>query len=108
MQELPGPAEMCPRAEPARTDLAGSPDDNLFAALEGTSAHAATAGAGDTVDVTRPPVRTIRDTYPIYSSVAVDTQHDEVVLQDTNLFGIKLFNRLDNKPPDSESTPPER
>src|SRR5215831_14103998 len=27
--------------------------------------------AADTADITRPPVRTIRDTYPIYSSVAV-------------------------------------
>ena len=108
IQELPDLAEMCPPFEPARADFAASPDDNLFAALEGTSAHAATAGAGDTVDVTRPPVRTIRDTYPIYSSVAVDTQHDEVVLQDTNLFGIKIFNRLDNTPPGAESTAPKR
>jgi hypothetical protein len=44
--------------------------------------------AADTVEVTRPPVRVVRDTYPISSSVAVDPVRDEVVLQDTNLFSI--------------------
>ena len=47
-----------------------------------------------TTELTRPPVRTILDTYPIYSSIAVDTQFNEVVLQDTNLFGLKVFSRL--------------
>src|SRR5262249_48430445 len=32
--------------------------------------------AAETVDVSRPPVRTIRDTYPIYSSVAIDPVRD--------------------------------
>ncbi|HLK50620.1 MAG TPA: hypothetical protein VKT49_20915 [Bryobacteraceae bacterium] len=64
--------------------------------------------AADTLDLTRPPQRTIRDTYPIYSSIAVDPVRDEVVLQDTNLFGIKIFNRLDNTPPRVESTTPKR
>lgn len=75
---------------------------NLFAEFEST------AYAADTLDLTRPPVRTIRDSYPIYSSVAVDPVRDEVVLQDTNIFGIKIFNRTDNTPPRSESTTPKR
>ena len=75
---------------------------NLFSAF-GDSVYAA-----DTVEVTRPPVRTIRDTYPIYSSVAVDPVRDEVALQDTNLFGIKIFNRTDNTPPNVEATKPKR
>jgi DNA-binding beta-propeller fold protein YncE len=108
IQELPDLAEMCLPGESARADFAGSPEDNLFAALQGTSAHAASARAGDTVDVTRPPVRTIRDTYPIYSSVAVDNLRDEVVLQDTNLFGIKIFNRLENTPSGVEAATPKR
>lgn len=66
------------------------------------------AYAADTLDLTRPPVRTIKDTYPIYSSVAVDPVRDEVILQDTNLFGIKIFNRTDNTPASSESTTPKR
>ncbi|HEY6343463.1 MAG TPA: hypothetical protein VIY49_18355 [Bryobacteraceae bacterium] len=53
-------------------------------------------------------MRTIKDSYPIYSSVAVDPVRDEVVLQDTNIFGIKIFNRTDNTPPNSESTTPKR
>ena len=64
--------------------------------------------AADTLDVTRPPVRTIKDSYPIYSSIAIDAVRDEVILQDTNLFGIKIFNRTDNTPLNSESTTPKR
>src|SRR5262245_50969790 len=44
----------------------------------------------------RAPVRVIRDTYPTYSAIAVDTRSNEVFLQDENLYGIKVFNRLDN------------
>ena len=33
---------------------------------------------------------------------------DEVVLQDANQFGIKVFNRLDNTPPNVEATQPKR
>ena len=58
--------------------------------------------------MTRPPVRTIKDTYPIYSSIAVDPLRDEVVLQDTNLFSIKVFNRSDNTPAGVEATQPKR
>ena len=78
-------------------------ENNLFAALGERSVYAA-----DTVDVSRPPVRAIYDTYPIYSSVAVDPVRDEVVLQDTNLFGIRIFNRLDNTPANVEATQPKR
>src|SRR5213594_987231 len=77
--------------------------EGRFAALGERSVYAAA-----TVDVSRPPVRAIYDTYPIYSSVAVDPVRDEIVLQDTNLFGIKIFNRLDNTPPNVEATPPKR
>ena len=81
---------------------AGSESGSLFAEFEPT------VYAADTVDLTRPPVRTIKDTYPIYSSVAVDPVRDEVILQDTNLFGIRIFNRTDNTPASSESTTPKR
>ena len=101
MQELPG--DMCLPASAIATMTAEAEDNNLFSSFGETSAYAA-----DTVDVTRPPIRTIKDTYPIYSSVAVDPIRDEVVLQDTNLFGIKIFNRTDNTPPDGEPTKPQR
>jgi len=88
--------------EDARGTGAASRTQNLFAAFD------APVYAADTLDLTRPAERTIRDTYPIYSSIAVDPVRDEVVLQDTNLFGIKVFNRLDNTPPRLESTTPKR
>jgi DNA-binding beta-propeller fold protein YncE len=78
-------------------------NENLFAEFEPATVH-----ASDTLDVTRPPVRTIKDTYPIYSSIAVDAVRDEIILQDTNLFGIKIFNRTDNTPANVESTTPKR
>ena len=52
-------------------------ETNLFDSFE------LTAHAEDTLDVTRPPVRTIKDTYPIYSSIAVDPVRNEIILQDT-------------------------
>jgi DNA-binding beta-propeller fold protein YncE len=81
-------------------------EKSLFAELEESSVRA--ADTPDTVEVNRPPVRTIRDTDPIYASIAVDAERDEVILQDTNLFGIKIFNRLDNTRPNVESTTPKR
>lgn len=58
---------------------------------------------GGTVDLDRPPVRILRDTAPIYSSVAVDDKNNEVFLQDNNLWSIRVFSRLDNAKP---GTPP--
>lgn len=55
-----------------------------------------------------PPIRKIRDNYPIYSSVAVSFARDEVVLQDNNLWSAKIFNRLDNTPPDAGPQKPKR
>ena len=81
--------------------------NNLFNAFD-DSAYAAAQSTADTADLTRPPVRTIRDTFPIYSSIAVDTQFNEVVLQDTNLFGIKVFNRLENTPANVDASKPIR
>jgi DNA-binding beta-propeller fold protein YncE len=110
IEELPDYGDMC-MVKPAShspSTIAALEENNLFAAFEEKSVYAASQEGGQTADVTRPPVRTIRDTYPIYSSIAVDPERDEVVLQDTNLFGIKVFNRLDNTPRDAESTKPKR
>ena len=56
----------------------------------------------------RAPIRAIRDTYPTYSAVAVDTNSNEVYLQDENLFGYRVFNRLAHTPPGAEFTEPKR
>ena len=56
----------------------------------------------------RAPTRVIRDTYPTYSAIAINLEKDEVLLQDENLFGIKVFNRTDNTPPTAAFTEPKR
>jgi DNA-binding beta-propeller fold protein YncE len=68
----------------------------------------ATVPAGTTIDIDREPARVIRDTYPTYSAVAVDLNTNEVYLQDENLFGLKVFNRLDDTPPTANFTEPKR
>lgn len=88
--------------------MAGLPGRSIFDWLDQTSAYAAVQNGGQTTDLTAPPVRKIRDTYPIYSSVAVDLLHDEVVLQDNNLWSTKIFNRLDDTPAEVEFQQPKR
>ena len=72
------------------------------------SAPASAAAGSRPEDLDRPPVRVIRDTYPTYSAVAVDTNTNEVYLQDENLFGLKVFDRLDNTPATAAFTEPKR
>ncbi len=57
----------------------------------------------------RTPVRTIRDTAPTYSAVAVDASSNEVILQDNNLWEYQVFDRTSPTPagPD-DITPPKR
>ncbi|MCH8268058.1 MAG: hypothetical protein IH846_11105 [Acidobacteria bacterium] len=56
----------------------------------------------------RSPLRIIRDPYPAFSSVAVDTVHDEVIFTDENLFQILVYDRMDNTPPTATMTEPKR
>ena len=66
------------------------------------------SGAPASVEIDRAPIRAIRDTYPTYSAVAVDLNSNEVYLQDENLFGYKVFDRLANTPPGAEFSEPKR
>ena len=72
------------------------------------SVYAGSQESGQTGVITRPPTRTIRDMDPIYSSVAVDLNFDEVVLMDNNNWALRIFNRLDNTPPGVPFTQPKR
>ncbi len=111
--------ELCAFDELARAG-APLPPENLLRAprsasaiarsltVGSSSAYAASQSSGAIADISRPPVRTIRDTYPTYTFVAVDNQHDEVVLQDNNLWSIRTFNRLENTPPGAPPSPPKR
>ena len=65
-------------------------------------------GAPDGIEIDRAPLRAIRDTYPTYSAVAVDLNSNEVYLQDENLFGYKVFDRLTNTPPAAAFSEPKR
>lgn len=57
----------------------------------------------------RSPVRTIRDTAPTYSAVAVDASSNEVILQDNNLWEYQVFDRLAPMPAGpNDITPPKR
>ncbi len=57
----------------------------------------------------RLPVRTIRDTAPTYSSIAVDVNSNEVIMTDNNLWSYRVFDRLSPTPKnDTDITPPKR
>ena len=106
VSEYPGYSDMC---EPfGRAELiAASHERNLRAVFGETTAFAAQSGR-QTIEITRQPIRTIRDLDPIYSGVAVDTQSDEVVLVDNNNWGLKIFDRLENTPADAAFSQPKR
>jgi DNA-binding beta-propeller fold protein YncE len=109
VDELPDAPDVCvadSATAPAADPFGALSANNLFAAFDG-AAYAAGENGG-TTSIDRPPVRTIRDTYPIYSSVAVDPQFGEVALQDTNQFGIKIFDRLENTAASVEAATPKR
>lgn len=92
--------------------LPASSQERLIAAVlqERMAARsgAASAETRPSEHLDRAPARIIHDTYATYSAIAVDVRTDEVFLQDENLFGIKVFNRLDNTPPGAAFTEPKR
>jgi DNA-binding beta-propeller fold protein YncE len=93
------PLEMCASFAPA------SPL-SLIAGLQGPTADSAAARSSVTLE--RAPLRTIRDSFPTYSAVAVDVANNEIVLQDENLFQIMVFDRMANTPPRASLTEPKR
>src|SRR5262249_3373592 len=108
IQPLSDFGEMCLWEPVSAKSLASSEDNNLFAAFEEKPVYAATQDTAETTDVARPPVRNILDTDPIYSAVTVDTRLNEVYLQDPNTWSIRVFNRLDNTPPNAPRTEAKR
>ena len=110
IEQAPNEAELC-LWEPASANsnpMAASQENNLFTAFKQRPVYAASQEDGQTGDVTRPPVRNILDTDPIYTAITVDTRLGEVLLQDSNTWSIRIFNRLDNTPPSAKSTEPKR
>src|SRR5215470_1089474 len=86
---------------------AGAMDDD---SCEGPPVGVGTALAADEDGASadpsgKKPARMIRDRYPSYSSVAVDTSRNEVILTDENLFNVLVYNRLDNTSPTGITEP---
>ncbi|MBI4442575.1 MAG: beta-propeller fold lactonase family protein [Acidobacteria bacterium] len=87
-----------------------SASSTLMAALQHGSAAEIT-GTGDPLSADpnkRTPLRVIHDDYPSFSSVAIDTMHDEVVVTDENLFQILSYDRRTNTPPRASMSEPKR
>ena len=103
IEEIPDQRDACYR--PISAQPAAEPD-NLFSVFDPTPVYA--QDSGRTAQNSRPPARQIVDTAPIYSSVGVDTQRDEVYLQDSNLWSIRVFSRMDNAKPGDPPTEPRR
>ena len=107
IEQVPDDPEACYRpSKEEEIQTAYKSDGNLFSAFEEREVHA--QDGGGTVDVDRPPARILRDTAPIYSSVAVDEKRNEVFLQDNNLWSIRVFGRLDNAKPGAAPTEARR
>ena len=83
-----------------------SASEPLAASLwQEAGAPQASGGSGT---ATRAPLRVIRDSYPSYSSVAVDLRNNEVIMTDENLFQVLTYDRLANTPPTASMTEPKR
>jgi hypothetical protein len=83
----------------------GSASDSLFSAFDSGIVYAQDT---TTLDLNRPAVRELLDTAPIFSSVGVDDVRNEVYLQDSNLWSIRVYGRTDNAKPGDPPTEPRR
>src|SRR6516225_5780858 len=105
IQEIPEMGDSCFR--PSQDfSVASRREPGLLAAFQTTPVYA--QDNRGTEDVTRPPARNIRDTAPTFSSVGVDAMRNEVYLQDSNRWSIRVFSRLDNAKSGEPPTEPRR
>jgi DNA-binding beta-propeller fold protein YncE len=51
------------------------------------------------------PDRVVRDRFPAFSSIAVDTVRDQIVVTDENLFQVLFYSRTENNGPTQVATP---
>src|SRR5438874_10132708 len=80
------------------------PPAELTALQQRGGAAPATGGATQRPATGLQPVRVIRDLDPTYSSIGLDLAHNEIILQDNNLWSYRVFGRTDNTPPAARST----
>src|SRR5437763_9338938 len=101
IEQLPQDGETCLPEE-----AVAAPD--LFATLKANSVYAAQSNDDRALEVNRSALRTIQDTDSIYTAVAVDSKSNEVFLQDNNKWAIRVFDRLENTPPNARLSEPKR
>src|ERR1051325_10783773 len=65
-------------------------------------------GERKSISIERPPLRFIKDPNPSFSSVAVDSEANMLVVSDENLFRVMQYDRRDNTPPQARLTEPKR
>ena len=78
---------------------------------QGTAARAAVrlpTAAEKARVAARKPLRMIRDQYPQLSAVAVDSERNEAVMADENLFQLLVYDRTANTPARAAMTEPKR
>lgn len=91
--------------------MPASAGTNLISALSQQEAAARvsdTKARTSSFDVDRAPARVIRDTFPTYSAVALDPTTNEIYLQDENLFGLLVYDRMTNTPSSANFSEPKR
>src|SRR5579862_3089117 len=88
-----------------RPVAAESASENLFSAFQEPTVYAQDSNSEE---LTRAAVRQLVDTAPIFSSVGVDNVRNEVYLQDSNLWSIRVFGRTDNAKPGDPPNEPRR
>lgn len=74
---------------------------------EARQARAAAAGLAG-VPLVNSPARTIKDPYPSFAAVAVDTVRNEVVFTDESLFQVLVYDRLENAAGPAATSRPRR
>jgi DNA-binding beta-propeller fold protein YncE len=80
---------------------------SLSQALTATS-RAAEANTKGSVHLDKAPIRQLKDTYPTYSAIAQDARTGDIFMQDENLFGIRVFDRMTDTPPNAAFSEPKR
>lgn len=70
--------------------------------------QAQTRREAGTLVIERAPLRFIKDPYPSFSSVAVNSENNMLVVTDENLFQVLEYDRRENTPPSARFTEPKR
>jgi DNA-binding beta-propeller fold protein YncE len=108
----PAPLAQLVSLETFSDELCVLPDASSTVGRYSSGSGQAAAAGGQTAPpihvVNRAPSRFIKDPWPAWSAIAVNPEHDMVVMTDENLHRIVEYHRLDNTPPRAEMTEPRR